>query len=513
MAEKTTNEVVLEALNGGLDIGLKGDELAGVKAIVEDIVKRELDARRTAEPLNVKAALQAKLPEKLRSRAGDMVEADGGWSPDVDLIRETAQDEEGGSRKAFEVANVTRANEKDEDSELLRAFHKACDEVMLLREMNKAQKGAAETDFTKKSNQRVVERFYRLRAAVGATYGLDMKAYAEDSDSDWWPTTWSQNMIQAIRLEPVLMSLFRVFTLPGTAKFDYPVQPQAPMAFLAPYEGMDTGAMMGASNAGAKSVTFEPFGIAVQSVISQKFQFGSNVDIAAETTTQIARGLGESVDMLILNGQKGGLLDTGSVVFSDDPRYGCDGLRKFAFDNSLNFDAGTFGLGSLAAIQLMMRDRYAAKFDRLVWITSVGARAFMMTDSAFTSLQTAYAITASLATLITGQLGMLLGSPLAVTPAASRNMNATGYDGRVYGNPMTQDFSSVIDPSTYDKSSLMCAHRDAWGFAQFGGPTVAMEYFPHRFQYVVTGYHYVDFQSLFGTEASLGNGINVPNPS
>jgi HK97 family phage major capsid protein len=476
----------------------------------------------------VKAALQGALPKVVQNRVGDIVDADGGWSPDWDLIEETKSMEGGGSKLAFDVANLTRTKSKtnkgwqdiaDPRADLLRAFHKSADEVAILRACQTAVKkhdGMCQGfDESSPDKVRALKRFEKLREAVGKEWDLDEKAYSSTSDTAWWPTTWSEDMIQAIRMMPTLANLFRSFTVPSTNPWNYPVQPQAPLAFIGAMQGLDQGQLMPAVNAGAQNVTFETNPIGARSVISEKFQFGSNVDITAEVGTQLSRGLAEGSDMAFFNGQKGALphFDGASVTWSNDVRMLQNGLRKFAFDNNLNYDvlsgSQTFGLKSLQSIRQKMLPRYRQDFSRLMWITTDAVRGYIMTDSAFTSLQTVYAITERLATLVTGQLGMLLGSPVVVTPAASETMNATGYDGRTWSSVLTQDPTGTLT-GTYTQSILMCAHRDAWGFAQFNGPRITAEYDPQRLQFVLTASQYIDFQPLFGAQACLGCGINIP---
>jgi hypothetical protein len=219
----------------------------------------------------------------------------------------------------------------------------------------------------------------------------------------------------------------------------------------------------------------------------------------------IIRALREAKADAILNGDSGGDLDTGGEHFgvggprnnpaaTIDPRVPFDGLRSFALDNTATPDTAVDIAGDITAAGLLSIRETMGEFgvDPADLVNLLGYTGYLnlLGDS---NLETMDKI-GDRATLITGAIGAVNGSSVAVSRRMPHNMNASG----------------IIDGVTETKTGAIVVHRGGALVGNRRRDTIGQDRYGATDSYDLYAFSRIGFNQIFGiTKPWIGYGYNV----
>jgi HK97 family phage major capsid protein len=153
------------------------------------------------------------------------------------------------------------------------------------------------------------------------------------------------------------------------------------------------------------------------------------------------------LDNAVLNGQSTSTIDTGSDPGATDVRDHFDGLRWNAQQVGSQVDLSAGLTAEKLAAMIRVMGKYADP-ARCSFITGYAglAQALILKDVNGNLVYLTRERAGDAATLFTGQVGILMGYPLAVGGVYPQNMNAAG----------------VIDGVTTTKTGVLLCNRDPW---------------------------------------------------
>jgi len=194
-----------------------------------------------------------------------------------------------------------------------------------------------------------------------------------------------------------------------------------------------------------------------------------------------------SVEDAIINGDTSGTFDADTVA-NIDSRLAWDGLRIYAHKGSYDMvDLSTFSTSNLLAMRSLM-GKYGVNPNKLAWIVSVkGYSKFLSLPETMTMDKYG-----PKATILTGEQGKFLGSPIIVSEAVREDLNDTGvYDGT------TTTYTEVI--LVYTPAFVLGTLKDV-RFEPYRDPSVG-----NRLYASIRA----DFQPRFDSEPTCVIGVKV----
>ena len=216
-------------------------------------------------------------------------------------------------------------------------------------------------------------------------------------------------------------------------------------------------------------------------------------EINGEATKEPAFGLDalwidpELKEDAIINGDTSGTFDADTVA-NIDSRLAWDGLRIYAHKGSYDMvDLSTFSTSNLLAMRSLM-GKYGVNPNKLAWIVSVkGYSKFLSLPETMTMDKYG-----PKATILTGEQGKFLGSPIIVSEAVREDLNDTGvYDGT------TTTYTEVI--LVYTPAFVLGTLKDV-RFEPYRDPSVG-----NRLYASIRA----DFQPRFDSEPTCVIGVKV----
>lgn len=270
------------------------------------------------------------------------------------------------------------------------------------------------------------------------TYGLE-----------WVNAIFSQEFVERIALGGKVLPLF--YRFPMAAKS---VTVTGQSGRMTAYRGTasENTAITADTTGLTTNVPFSAEEIDIYQAYSDSLDTDAVIATLPKLTQMMIDSVNEWLDIMVMDG------DTATTMDSDwsstgEPRAAWDGLRLRAKTvTTANMDLSTFDLDNLLAMVSLM-DGYNGNPEDLSWIfpaKTFWAKLFTMTDnptnknSVFLPCNTALGINP----IVSGQIGILCGSPVTVSGLVRTNLNASG----------------VYDGTIATKAVCYCVYRDAWWF-------------------------------------------------
>ncbi len=244
---------------------------------------------------------------------------------------------------------------------------------------------------------------------------------------DWVDTTMSNQVIEAVRLEPSAHAKFDTIPM-SDATMLLPYAPGDVMTFIL----SQVTANWGAASPPPHS-TYSPDQrqlVAVKHGTLIEFSAESDedliLDIRERLTSDIVRGMSEGRDDILLNGDTTATHQDADVTDAADRRKMFPGLRKIALANGATVDLGTPDLAHYRAMRRMLR-----KYKKgAIWIVgSIGEDDM----SSIVQVETMDKI-GNRATVLTGDIDQLVGLPVIVSEMVREDVSATGVHSGVPAN-------------------------------------------------------------------------------
>lgn len=336
---------------------------------------------------------------------------------------------------------------------------------------------------------------YHALAQLG---GELCKALNTDDNSDFVPDGFSAALVEEVRLQRRLPSLFESVTIPRSP-LKWPVEGGIGLPYLIGENTSDTGEKIPTRNPSTAGVTFDAKTIGVRVPFSHEFDEDSIVCAEDFIRRQIANALTDGLETAILNGDTDSPHFDGVVTASNDVRRVFKGLRRLAQAPSTNteYDVTTgttaFAQGDIVEVRKQMGE-YGIDPRELVLIVSGKTYYKMIGDSTnFGDFQTLDKVGPQ-AINITGEVGAMYGIPVVVSAYAPETCS-----------------NAAVDAGTGNDAVFVIANRRAYGLATQVGATIETVWDPEALQFKCIGYLRCDFQPWFSstTEKAVSVGYNV----
>ncbi len=252
----------------------------------------------------------------------------------------------------------------------------------------------------------------------------------DSAGSDYVPTAFSNQFIEDVNKALRLPAAFPRYKM--TAKQQtFPVEGSAPTAYLVG-ENTNLSSTITDGAPGTESVTLTAVKLAVRTIQSFEFDADSAPTCLAVIRRILIKGVARAVEDAIVNGDDGVTHMDSDITGATAVTKAWDGLRrKCLTDTGANVSLATFNADNLNAIPKAMGE-YGADIDNLVWVvgTSGLMQLRLLRDSQNNLLVTTVDKYGPGASILTGEVGRLFGSPVIYSPFVRETLNAAGqYDG------------------------------------------------------------------------------------
>lgn len=337
-------------------------------------------------------------------------------------------------------------------------------------------------------------RYLRAQGLNDEMIAKTLDTYTTSYGVEWVNSVFSTEFSDRIALGGKVLPLFYRF----------------PMAAKAVTCGGQTGAMTayrGTANENT-ATTADTTGLSTNVAFSaeelniyQPYSDSLDADAVIATGPKLAQMMIDScaewLDKCVMDGDTAGTMDSDWSA-STDPRKSWDGLRlKVTTDTGAFKDLSTFDADTLLTILGAMTG-YSENPEKLSWIfptKTFWTKLFTLTDNSTNKNSVFLPCTPGLGIppIVTGQIGLLLGSPVTVSGLARTNLNASGiYDGTM----TTQAVCYLV-------------HRDSWWYGDRQMVAVESQHMVKTRNTDVVLSVRGDFQHMRGTDLTTGAGYNI----
>jgi HK97 family phage major capsid protein len=309
--------------------------------------------------------------------------------------------------------------------------------------------------------------------------------------AEWIPTGFSRELIDRVRLELKVANLHRRITMP-TNPYKMPVLSADPTAYYVSESQEDESTKFKASQATTSNFEFNAKKLAVRIVFSEELTEDSIVPLLPHLKDLIVTAIKAGEEKAIIDGDTSASHQDSDVTDARDARKAWNGYRKLTQSGAKVDFSGTVNLANLHSIRESLTGVYAADPNKLVWITSVTGYLKMVRSVSEVLTVDKYG---PQATVLTGELGKFMGSPIIVSEYVRNDLNASG----------------VYDGITTSKTIVLLVNRDAFMIGDRRKVTVKVWSDPRTDQQELIITERVDFKSPFNTTANkvVGFGYNI----
>lgn len=321
------------------------------------------------------------------------------------------------------------------------------------------------------------------------------KALNTTDNDEFVPDSFSLQLIEEVRLQRRLPSLFANVTIPRSP-LKWPVDGGIGLPYLIAENTGDTGEKVPTRSPGTNDVTFAAKTIGVRVPFSHEFDEDSIVAAEDYVRQQIAKALTDGLETAILNGDSDSPHLDGQVTADNDVRRIFKGLRRLARDPATHTetDLATFDQAGWVTVRRKM-GAYGIAPAELVCVVGVNTYYQIIGDATnWGDFQTLDKVGPQ-AIALTGEVGALYGVPVVVSAYA----------------PETCAADDPTCDGTGTNAVMVIANRRAYGLATQVGATIETVWDPESLQYKVIGYQRVDFQPWFAaaTQPAVSVGYNI----
>lgn len=269
---------------------------------------------------------------------------------------------------------------------------------------------------------------------------------------EWVPTGLSPELVYEVTKLGMIEQLHPHISMP-TQPYEVPIQTGRLTAYKASEQTADTGqtALTKSSGAGiTNKLTLTASDLAVEVLSSKHVSEDAIVAILPFLRQEIIKSLARGVEECAINGDTTGTHQDSDVTTSTDRRTLWKGYRKHALANGYSIDMSSGGRGfdfeSFMAVRAK-HGKYGINPNDLFWLLSLQGffKALSLKDATGNSLVTT-ADKMPAATVMTGVLGALAGSQIAVSEFSRDDLNASGVNGAVSAENIKSSILSVYKP-------------------------------------------------------------------
>ncbi|MCK4511520.1 hypothetical protein KAW64_07270 [bacterium] len=322
--------------------------------------------------------------------------------------------------------------------------------------------------------------------------------------AEWVPgASLSAEMQYAVELEARIFTLFPTFEMPQSP-FKWPLRTGVGTAYRAVENtNLDSLTKVTKSSLGTDDVTFDSEDIMARVGYSGQLNERAIVAMLSQIKIALVVAHANTKDEGVIDGQITAVIDTGDSPAGTpaDGRNLWDGIRYYcsAGVNNKMVDLGSaWNVEGLNSVRKKL-GKAGLRPGELAWIPGISTYYNLLTikDNQNNNVVLPVEAYGSAATILTGELGKLFGTPIVPTDYIREDLNASG----------------IYDGVTETKTVLPIVHTKSWKFGTFGPFSVRSSDEIHMESYmsVVVTHEGGDFQAMFpaATQVAAAIGYNV----
>ncbi len=334
---------------------------------------------------------------------------------------------------------------------------------------------------------------YREWAEYEKLVGEFSRAFNETTSTaglNWVPSVLSAQMMDLVQAELRVAGLFPAITMTSKT-LDWPVLGGDLVAYLmgeSTADGTDTA--ISASTATTNKVTFSAVKMAVRTFASSEVIEDSIVNMVSFILGNAAKVLARGTEDALINGEYNAVtMDGATFNPANGVRRAWSGLRFYSlmtgsYPAKVDMGGAAVTEAKLLDVQMNM-GIYGSNPKAFTWVTGFRGLKSIMKLSSMLTLEKL----GPNATILTGQVGALFGSPVILSEFVF-DQKATG----VYGDGLTRTFGSILG-----------VYRDAFGLASRRAVNInaSSDRYIEQDQTVFVGTQRQDFKPFFTPSASV----------
>jgi HK97 family phage major capsid protein len=255
---------------------------------------------------------------------------------------------------------------------------------------------------------------------------------------EWVPTLLSPDLVREVTVRGLVEQMHPHIPMPSNP-YDVPIQAGRLTAYKATEQTADSGQtdLTIASGAGiTEKLSLSAKGLGVVVLASKEVQEDSIVPILPFLREEVIMALVRGVEECVINGDTTATHQDTDIeaAGADDRRTLWKGYRKHALEQSRSIDfqggSNAFDLETLLRIRAK-HGKYGINPADLFWMFSLQGyfKALSLKDSAGNPVVTTIDKLGGAATVVTGVLGKLAGSDIAVSEFCRDDLNSSGVNG------------------------------------------------------------------------------------
>ena len=311
--------------------------------------------------------------------------------------------------------------------------------------------------------------------------------------ADWIPTGFSASLIDMVRVQLKVSALFQRITMP-TNPYKFPIVSADATGYLQTEAIADEAAKLRASTPQTTSLELSAVKLAGRVLFSEEISEDSIVPIMPFLRGQIVMCLATAEEKAVINGDVSSTHMDSNVTAASDAQKAWDGLRHIT-QTAAKVSLATFNLENLRSVRKAM-GKYGVDPSKLVWV--VGLRDYIqllsLKDSNSVQVVTTVDKYGPNATILTGEIGKLDGSPIVVSEYVYENLNSSG----------------VYDGTTITKTLMLCVYTPAFIIGDRRKVTVKTAANIETDQQILVATQRLDFHPYYAvTEKMVGMAYNI----
>lgn len=292
---------------------------------------------------------------------------------------------------------------------------------------------------------------------------------ASSYGAEWIPTGFSSQLVEAVRLQLKVTSLFPSINMP-TNPYTVPVQSGKATGYKIPESTEDDSTKIKATDAETGNFTFNATKFGARMVYSDEVDEDSIIAMMDFTKNEMATALAEAQENSVINGDDSTTHQDSNITSGYSAAKAYKGLRYYALNNagtaSSDFGNAVMNLSKLRSLR-MLALKYGVNPNNNVWICSVNGYIQMLNiNEVLTADKWPSGFTAG-----SGMLATLDGSPIVVSEWMYDNLNASG----------------VYDGSTTDRTSILYVYKPGFWIGNRGAVTLKVTEDIETDQFILVG--------------------------
>lgn len=320
-------------------------------------------------------------------------------------------------------------------------------------------------------------------------------SHAGGLGAEWIPTGFSADLIDRVVLELEVANLHRWVPMPRNP-FTFPIKTAGSTAYLVAENTNDheSASRIPTTNVATDNVTLTGIKLGARSEYSTEVEEDSIIPVLPMIKEDVQRAMKEAIETATINGDTTSPHRDSDVTVATDARKAWDGYRD-RVQASAKVSLATFNVENIRAIRKAM-GKYGVKPGQLAYVTGFSGYSQLLSlkDSSSNQVLLTMDKYGPNATILSGELGRLDGSPLIVSEFVRQDLNAAG------------DYDATVSAKTI----LLVIYRPALMYGDLRKVTVKTQENIDTDQMILVITQRLAFQRRFlATETFLGLGHNI----